>query len=883
MALSNSNSKTKGNLINLEPRKVVIIKSETGYGFNVRGQICEGGQLKSINGELYAPMQHISAILPGGSAEKAGILVGDRILEVNETNVEGASHKQVVELIKACGDRLTLTVISLDPRRIRRLSDTSSIDYPSSIPQGEPYNHHQYPSGTGPIRPSRSAYNYEDPTEDVRYARNGQHPSTLTIPPPPLCYDYTEKRSLPISIADYSYIDTEHERFIVFNIHMARRHLCSRRYSEFSNLHSALKREFFDYRFPKFPSKWPFTLSDHQLDSRRRQLEYYLEQVCSIRVIAESVIMQDFLSDEENQNSNRPSSLLKIDLKILLPDQSIVCLPIYKNFKTPEVYQLLAEKIGLKNHKYFALFEIMEPDFERKLRQEEMPYSLYVQNYTTSSPTCILLKKWLFNLELEKQILDSCNSNSSQQTVDFLYWQALDQLSRFKNSPSHPSFLNSTINTVQNGDTHGENGNDRANFLRELISTLPNCYNCVTFPHCASDSRRKQGGHVTVITGPSGISLVAVDTEGGYQGKTIEFPWDRITKTGLIFNTKQNSVIDLDRSYDYKVKSEDDAKLGVEIFSVEDIYASNSSHLSPDHPNFNIDFNELIFVFRYLRDEANVNAAKDRTNHKCLKTVRIFSSYSLYMAECCERIKAERDMIDIDQRENKFKVIVDKKSESGDDMEEIIFDKGQQGQNYEKIIGDIRDKGKKCQKNGIIIGDAVHIATSPDIYNEVGFFKGNQKVHSSQEIETNSELGKIPVYQTVSQLNSDVDAASPSGIIQIIEDQNCAIMEKIKIDEHVVVSFNEAPRDLKFEPIPKLNHCDITNDGTFFDDKNINNPDNIEIICDKQYSPLEKGEIKPKLVDDENHFSEVAPKFGNQIIDPLSTSIHPFLVSEQIE
>lgn len=64
------------------PRVVVIVKTETGFGFNVRGQVNEGGQLKSINGELYAPMQHVSAVLDGGAAQRAGVRKGDRILEV---------------------------------------------------------------------------------------------------------------------------------------------------------------------------------------------------------------------------------------------------------------------------------------------------------------------------------------------------------------------------------------------------------------------------------------------------------------------------------------------------------------------------------------------------------------------------------------------------------------------------------------------------------------------------------------------------------------------------------------------------------------------------------------------------------------------------------
>lgn len=64
------------------PHVVTILKSETGFGFNVRGQVSEGGPLRSINGELYAPLQHVSAVLENGAAESAGIRKGDRILEV---------------------------------------------------------------------------------------------------------------------------------------------------------------------------------------------------------------------------------------------------------------------------------------------------------------------------------------------------------------------------------------------------------------------------------------------------------------------------------------------------------------------------------------------------------------------------------------------------------------------------------------------------------------------------------------------------------------------------------------------------------------------------------------------------------------------------------
>lgn len=64
------------------PHAVKVVKNQQGFGFNVRGQVSEGGQLKSIGGELYAPMQYISAVLESGPAAEAGLKVGDRILEV---------------------------------------------------------------------------------------------------------------------------------------------------------------------------------------------------------------------------------------------------------------------------------------------------------------------------------------------------------------------------------------------------------------------------------------------------------------------------------------------------------------------------------------------------------------------------------------------------------------------------------------------------------------------------------------------------------------------------------------------------------------------------------------------------------------------------------
>jgi len=108
------------------PHEVTINKTETGFGFNIRGQICEGGVLRSINGDLYPPLQHVSAVLEGGAAESAGLYKGDRILAVNGVNVEGAAHKQVVNLIKLSDDTLKLNVISVSEEEACKFESTDT-------------------------------------------------------------------------------------------------------------------------------------------------------------------------------------------------------------------------------------------------------------------------------------------------------------------------------------------------------------------------------------------------------------------------------------------------------------------------------------------------------------------------------------------------------------------------------------------------------------------------------------------------------------------------------------------------------------------------------------------------------------------------------------
>ncbi|KAJ9599269.1 hypothetical protein L9F63_010271, partial [Diploptera punctata] len=337
----------------------------------------------------------------------------------NGVTVEGATHKQVVDLIKSGGDVLTLTVISVTQQEAERL----------------------------------------EPTED---------PTGYTY------IDYSEKRSLPISIPDYHYLEKAGERYVVFNIYMAGRHLCSRRYREFSNLHLNLKKEFIGFNFPKLPGKWPFTLSEQQLDARRRGLEQYLEKVCAVRVIAESDVMQEFLTDADDEQGN----ISPVDLKILLPDREVITVTVRKSSNTEEVYAAVIDKIRMNKNtaKYFYLFEIVEYNFERKLQGTEYPHNLYIQNYSTATATCLAIRKWLFSLSRELALA------SDDQATTFIFWQAVDDVNRGHIRADDRLYQ---LKALQDSSRKHE----YLRLARELTG-----YGEVVFPHCSCDSRKD--GHV---------------------------------------------------------------------------------------------------------------------------------------------------------------------------------------------------------------------------------------------------------------------------------------------------------------------------------------------------------------------------------------------------
>lgn len=126
-------------------------------------------------------------------------------------------------------------------------------------------------------------------------------------------------------------------------------------------------------------------------------------------------------------------------LQILLPDREVVTVSVKKSANTEDVYSAVINKIGLNKNcaKYFYLFEIVEYNFgekrscyinynvfyilfpfaERKLQPNEYPHNLYIQNYSTATNTCLSVRRWLFTLSRELNLM------RDQQATAYIFWQ----------------------------------------------------------------------------------------------------------------------------------------------------------------------------------------------------------------------------------------------------------------------------------------------------------------------------------------------------------------------------------------------------------------------------------------------------------------------------
>ncbi|XP_061083588.1 tyrosine-protein phosphatase non-receptor type 13 [Conger conger] len=113
----------------LRPAELLFVqlKKENGsLGISVTGGINTSVRYGGI---------YIKSLVPGGAAEQDGrVLIGDRLLEVDGTNLRGVTHKQAVECLKKTGEVVNLVL----ERETVSVPDSVSIGSPITPPSQSP-------------------------------------------------------------------------------------------------------------------------------------------------------------------------------------------------------------------------------------------------------------------------------------------------------------------------------------------------------------------------------------------------------------------------------------------------------------------------------------------------------------------------------------------------------------------------------------------------------------------------------------------------------------------------------------------------------------------------------------------------------------------------
>ena len=65
------------------------------------------------------------------------------------------------------------------------------------------------------------------------------------------------------------------------------------------------------------------------------------------------------------------------------------------------------------------------PSPERKLRPNEQPHALYIQNYSTATSSCLCVRRWLFSAATERRL---CAADPL--ALSFFYWEAVQAVNR---------------------------------------------------------------------------------------------------------------------------------------------------------------------------------------------------------------------------------------------------------------------------------------------------------------------------------------------------------------------------------------------------------------------------------------------------------------------
>ncbi|XP_049761096.1 Na(+)/H(+) exchange regulatory cofactor NHE-RF2 isoform X2 [Elephas maximus indicus] len=142
----------------LRPRLCRLVRGELGYGFHLHGEKGRRGQF-------------VRRVEPGSPAEAAALRAGDRLIEVNGVNVEGETHHQVVQRIKAVEGQTQLLVVDKETDeelRRRQLTCTEEMAQQGLPPTHDPWEPKQDWVAAGNLGSEAGGKDVNSPLRELR-------------------------------------------------------------------------------------------------------------------------------------------------------------------------------------------------------------------------------------------------------------------------------------------------------------------------------------------------------------------------------------------------------------------------------------------------------------------------------------------------------------------------------------------------------------------------------------------------------------------------------------------------------------------------------------------------------------------------------------------
>lgn len=225
-----------------------------------------------------------------------------------------------------------------------------------------------------------------------------------------------------------------------YHIHINGIHHCTLRYKQLRHLHEQLRRLFSQETLPEFPSKRLLPLNSLQIEDRRLHLEKYLQSIALDQRISGSTFLHAFLRLAQNDTHLSSDDQKNVHIRITLPGEEIISLPVTATQETSSVIKKVAQHIGLPEElsEYFSLFIQDANEFNhqyclvRRLLNYESPFLAVKLSGENAS---LVMRKSYWDSAFDEELLKNVIGTK------LLYNQFRDDYKRYWIQPSEQQII----------------------------------------------------------------------------------------------------------------------------------------------------------------------------------------------------------------------------------------------------------------------------------------------------------------------------------------------------------------------------------------------------------------------------------------------------------